>query len=42
MWQTQWPDWVYKQFDVNQLALRVTEKVKLLCKAKITYLIYIS
>lgn len=34
MWQTQWPEWVYKQFDTHLLASRITEKVKLLCKAK--------
>lgn len=32
MWQTQWPDWVYKQFDVHELAERVSKKVKMLCK----------
>lgn len=26
LWQTQWPNWVYKQFDVNYLALRAAEK----------------
>lgn len=40
MWQTQWPDWVYKQYDVHQLVSRITEKLKLLCKAK--FLIYIN
>lgn len=34
MWQTQWPDWVYKQFDVYELASRLSKKVKMLCKAK--------
>ncbi|XP_060876667.1 protein cereblon-like [Metopolophium dirhodum] len=32
MWQTQWPDWVYKQFDVNELASRLAKKVKMLYK----------
>ncbi|XP_015380483.1 PREDICTED: protein cereblon-like isoform X2 [Diuraphis noxia] len=32
MWQTQWPDWVYKQFDVNELASRLSKKVKMLYK----------
>ncbi|VVC43279.1 Hypothetical protein CINCED_3A015566 [Cinara cedri] len=37
MWQTQWPNWVYKQFDVHQLASRVAEKVKTLYdKIKLT------
>lgn len=40
MWQTQWPDWVYKQFDVNRLASKVAKKVKMLCKAELcVYLI---
>lgn len=32
MWQTQWPDWVYKQFDVYELASRLSKKVKMLYK----------
>jgi len=35
MWQTQWPDWVYKQFDVDRLASQVAKKVKMLCKAEL-------
>lgn len=33
MYQTQWPDWVYKQFDANHLASQIVTKVKMLCKA---------
>lgn len=40
MWQTQWPDWVYKQFDPHHLATRITEKVKMLCKIKL--IIYLT
>eukprot|EP00102_Acyrthosiphon_pisum_P026488 XP_016663698.1 PREDICTED: protein cereblon-like isoform X2 [Acyrthosiphon pisum] len=32
MWQTQWPNWVYKQFDVYELASRLSKKVKMLYK----------
>lgn len=32
MWQTQWPGWVYKQFDVHHLASQLAAKVKMLCK----------
>ncbi|XP_025205986.1 protein cereblon-like [Melanaphis sacchari] len=32
MQQTQWPYWVYKQFDVYELASRLTKKVKMLYK----------
>ncbi|XP_022161805.1 protein cereblon-like [Myzus persicae] len=29
-WQTQWPPWVYKQFDVHELASCIFKKVKML------------
>jgi len=32
MWQTQWPSWVYKQYDVYELASRLSKKVKMLYK----------
>jgi len=35
MWQTQWPDWVYKQFDVYKLASQLSKKLKMMCKAKL-------
>ncbi|CAH1725076.1 protein cereblon-like [Aphis gossypii] len=32
MWQTQWPDWVYKQFDVYKLASQLSKKLKMMYK----------
>ncbi|XP_050430181.1 protein cereblon [Adelges cooleyi] len=32
MGQTQWPEWVYKQFDVNHLADRLTDKIRMAYK----------
>ncbi|XP_025203370.1 protein cereblon-like [Melanaphis sacchari] len=32
IWQNQWPSWVYKQFDVHELASRIFKKIKILYK----------
>lgn len=41
MWQTRWPHWIYKQFDVNLLAERVAKKVNMLCKSRFLIFIFI-
>ncbi|XP_015377607.1 PREDICTED: protein cereblon-like, partial [Diuraphis noxia] len=42
MFQTLWPSWVYKQFDVYELASNITKKIKILStdQSVVNYLVY--